>query len=105
MNILDKANQIINHRAEEKTREYGDIDQEMFKISQLFKIMTGKTLSVEHIYTLLICLKLARQSNSHKEDNLLDVVAYIGALNNYKNKVEFKMDEKLDYLNKTNNKE
>ena len=99
MNILHRADQIINHRAEEKTREYGEIDQEMLKISKLFEIMTSKTLSIEEVYMLLICLKLARQSNSHKEDNLLDVVAYIGALNNYKNKVDFNLDKFIDKLN------
>lgn len=105
MNILNKADQIINNRAEEKTREYGDIDTEMSKISYLFQIMTGKKLSIDEVYMLLVCLKLARQSNSHKEDNLLDCVAYLGALNNYKNKKDKELDDLIDYLNKTNNKE
>jgi hypothetical protein len=30
-----------------------------------------------------IALKLARESWSHKQDNLLDAVAYLGGLNNY----------------------
>ena len=35
------------------------------------------------MYYMQIALKLARESFSHKEDNLLDLVAYIGGLNNY----------------------
>ena len=32
------------------------------------------------IYLILACLKLSRESYNHKQDNLLDLVAYIGAL-------------------------
>jgi hypothetical protein len=35
------------------------------------------------MYWALVALKLSRQHYNHKEDNLLDTVAYIGALNNY----------------------
>jgi hypothetical protein len=31
----------------------------------------------------MVALKLSRQSYTHKEDNLLDAVAYLGSLNNY----------------------
>lgn len=35
------------------------------------------------MYRALIALKLSREAYSHREDNLLDAAAYIGALNNY----------------------
>ena len=31
----------------------------------------------------MIALKLSREAYAHKEDNLLDVVAYIGSMNDY----------------------
>ena len=37
------------------------------------------------MFMAMIALKLSRESYNHKEDNLLDAVAYIGALNNYEN--------------------
>lgn len=86
MNILDEANKIINHRSQEKEREYGPIDDNIILMVELFNQMSDSYLTVEDGYLLLICNKLARQSYKHKEDNLLDLVAYIGALNNYKNK-------------------
>ena len=46
--------------------------------------MSSKEITTEDAYNVLIALKLSRQSNKHKEDNLLDAVAYIGSLNNYK---------------------
>jgi hypothetical protein len=44
--------------------------------------MGDKNISTVEAYNVLIALKLARQSNAHKEDNLLDAVAYMGSLNN-----------------------
>ena len=35
------------------------------------------------MFKALIALKLSREAYAHKEDNLLDAVAYIGGLNNY----------------------
>ena len=45
-------------------------------------------ITVEDMYHFQIALKLAREAHSHKEDNLLDAVAYLGALNNYYNGIE-----------------
>lgn len=84
--ILSRAYKIIYARAEEKERQYGNIDEEMEKVANLFNILSKHTLNGEDVYLLLICLKLARESVNHKEDNLLDLVAYTAAMNDYKNK-------------------
>lgn len=85
MNILEKANKIVNERAEEKERQYGNFINCMRKTSIIASEMSNKNITIEDAYNILIALKLARQSNAHKEDNLLDAVAYLGSLNNYKN--------------------
>jgi hypothetical protein len=38
------------------------------------------------MYKAMIALKLSRQYNSHKEDNLLDIVAYMASMNDLNNK-------------------
>jgi hypothetical protein len=86
MNILEKANEIVNLRSEEKSRMYGDFHLSMEKTSNLASIMSNKDISINDCYNVLIALKLARQANNHKEDNLLDAVAYIGSLNDFLNK-------------------
>jgi len=58
----------------------------MEKTSNLASIMSNKNIDVNDCYNVLIALKLARQSHCHKEDNLLDLVAYTGSLNDYLNK-------------------
>lgn len=85
MNILEQANKIVNERSEEKERMYGNFDDSMDKAAELFNSMTGLKLTAVEMFKALIALKLSRESFNHKEDNLLDAVAYIGALNNYIN--------------------
>ncbi len=88
MNILEKANQIVNERSEEKERMYGPFETSMIKAADLSSIMTGKEISAADMYLFMVALKLSRESFAHKEDNLLDAVAYLGALNNLYEKLE-----------------
>lgn len=85
MNILQEADKIINQRSEEAERKYGPIDLANERAAKLASVLCNKEISVEDIYWFKIALKLAREAKNHKEDNLLDLVAYIGALNNYHN--------------------
>ena len=85
MNILKEANEIVNERSEEKERQYGSFFKSMEKTARIASEMSSKEISTEDCYNVLIALKLSRESCSHKEDNLLDAVAYLGSLNNYKN--------------------
>jgi hypothetical protein len=86
MNILEKANEIVNTRSEEKERMYGPFEEGMERAAMIASGCTGKNLTASDMYLCLVALKLSRQSYNHKEDNLLDAVAYLGSLNNYKNK-------------------
>lgn len=83
MNILQKANDIVNKRSEEKERQYGPFSEGMERAAMIFNGMTGLNLTAVEMYKALVALKLSRESYNHKEDNLLDAVAYLGALNNY----------------------
>lgn len=88
MNILKKANEIINLRSEEKARQYGPFIECNAKAARIATELCGKEITTQDIYYFQIALKLAREAYAHKEDNLLDAVAYIGALNNFHNGVE-----------------
>lgn len=85
MNILEKANEIVNLRKEEKERMYGPFEEGMQRASKILSGMTGQDIDVTFMYKALIALKLSRESYNHKEDNLLDAVAYLASLNNYYN--------------------
>lgn len=83
MNILKRANNIVRKRSEEGTRKYGNFIKSMSKAAQIASIMTGTELSTRQAYAILVGLKLAREGVAHKEDNLLDAVAYLGSLNDF----------------------
>lgn len=84
-NILERANKIVNERSEEKERQYGPFSESMERAAKLFSLMSpkGESITAQGMYRALIALKLSREAYGHKEDNLLDAVAYIGALNNH----------------------
>jgi len=84
MNILEKANDIVNKRSLEKERQYGPFSVCNEKAAKIASVLSNKEITVDDIYFFQIALKLARESHAHKEDNLLDAAAYIGAYNNYK---------------------
>lgn len=85
MNILERADQIVNHRSEEKERMYGPFSESMSRAADIYNAMSpdNEQISTEGMYRAMIALKLSRESYAHREDNLLDAAAYIGALNNY----------------------
>ena len=96
MNILERANQIINERSEEKEREYGPMSEGLERAAKIASGITGREWSTHDIFVSLIALKFSRQSYNFKEDNLLDAVAYIGAWQNYINQLNDTPKEDTD---------
>jgi len=86
--ILGEADEIVNHRSEEKERQYGPFNEGMDRAASIFNGMTGLNVTGKEMYMALIALKFSRESYNHKRDNLLDAAAYIGALDNYINNSE-----------------
>lgn len=83
-NILKHADQIVNERSEEKDRQYGPFIACMERATAIYNLMSpGSQISTDCMYKALVALKLAREAHAHKEDNLLDAVAYLGALQDY----------------------
>lgn len=93
MNILEKANEIINLRSEEKARQYGPFIECNARAARIATELCGKEITTKDIYNFQIALKLAREAYAHKEDNLLDAVAYMGALNNFYEGIEPGVEE------------
>lgn len=97
-NILYKADQIVNHRAEEKERQYGPFSESIERTAAFYNLMKPKQdpdITPEGVLRVLIALKLSREAYGHKEDNLLDGVAYIGALHNYIEEKDIRLRNKL----------
>lgn len=86
MNIIEKANEIVNIRSEEKERMYGPFEEGMGRAAEIASIICNKDITAKDMYLCMVALKLSRESYNHKEDNLLDCIAYLGALNNFHDK-------------------
>lgn len=87
MNILKCADDIVNNRSEEKERMYGPFSDSMERARDIYNACSPKNeqLSTLGMFRAMIALKFSREAFSHREDNLLDAAAYIGAMNNYIN--------------------
>jgi hypothetical protein len=83
-NILKKANEIVNHRTEESERQYGPFSENMADAARIFTAITGQMMSTENMFKALLALKLARDKQTPKQDNLLDAVGYMGGLDNFR---------------------
>ncbi len=83
---MKRADMIVNERSEEKERQYGPFSETMTKATDIYNLMVKPRQRMESpvcMYKALVALKLSRESFAHKEDNLLDAVAYLGAMNNF----------------------
>lgn len=75
--ILDVVSNIVYNRSEESQRQYGPFADGMTRAAKIFNGMTGLELKAEHVYKMLIALKLSRESYNKKYDNILDTLAYM----------------------------
>lgn len=81
--ILNKAHDIVFERSEEKERQYGPFIECNERIAKIAQVLCQKDITTKDIYLIQIAIKLGRESFNHKQDNLLDAAAYIGALDDY----------------------
>lgn len=79
--LLPKALDILVHRQEEKERQYGPIDRCLERTARIATELCQKDLSSKDVAKILVALKLSRESNAHKSDNLLDAICYLDTLN------------------------
>ncbi len=62
-------------------KPYGSKKESFDKISKIASLLTGKNLTDKDCCLVLIALKLSRESNLHKDDNMVDLCGYAGILN------------------------
>jgi transcriptional regulator with XRE-family HTH domain len=84
--IAMQAHSIVNERAEEKERQYGDFHTTMRRANDILNSIMNTKLPEQTMYFAMVAMKLAREGHSHKTDNLLDAMAYMQALENLENK-------------------
>jgi len=73
--------------------DYGSFDQNMQDACNFAMVMTGREVSIDMAYAVLIGLKLAREKHNHKRDNMVDVCGYMEGWAEYKEKQEAKNND------------
>ena len=66
--------------------DYGSFDQNMQDACNFAMVMTGSMVTIDMAYAILIGLKLAREKQNHKRDNMVDVCGYMEGWAEYKEK-------------------
>lgn len=79
MNILKEADEILSKI--DDTRQYGGVVESLTKTAIVTSELLNKEITAKDIATVFIASKLCRESYSHKDDNLIDAVAYLEMLN------------------------
>lgn len=79
-NLLEKANEIMNVRSEEKERQYGPFVESITRASIMATEMCDVTISEETMVKCLIALKLSRLKYNLKDDTIMDGMAYLDGL-------------------------
>ena len=82
--ILLDAHNIVYKDAD--GHDYGSFDQNMLDACGFATIMTGKLITVDIAFAIMIGLKFAREKQVHKRDNMVDVCGYMEGWNEYKEK-------------------
>lgn len=95
--ILQLAHDIVFERAEEKTRQYGEFQEGMEQTARIASELSRKEITAFDAYNVLIALKLSRASWNYKEDNYIDLVAYVASLDKY---LKSKNENTTDKANK-----
>ena len=80
MNILKRADEIMNQRSEEKEREYGPFVESIKSVSIIASELTRKEITPMDVCKVLISLKVGRLRYNIKDDTLVDAAAYLDGL-------------------------
>jgi ribosomal protein L37AE/L43A len=75
MSILEEADKIING---DRATSYGNPLDMCNKIALFWEGIIGKRISAEDVALMMILLKVARETNKHSKDNILDIAGYAG---------------------------
>ena len=71
--ILQEA---IDIRGGERKTDYGDAVENFDRIAEIYRVLTGKSLSADDCCAVMIAVKLSRERHAHKRDNLVDLCGY-----------------------------
>lgn len=73
--LLLEAHDLLNG---ERQNDYGSPLDNFTRIASLWSAYTEHTFTAKDVAVCMTLVKIAREANKHKRDNLLDAAGYIG---------------------------
>jgi hypothetical protein len=78
VSILEEAQMLVGG---DRRRDYGPPGADFARTAAIFNAWTGHSLNMIDALRFMICVKLSREANHHKRDNLTDACGYAWCLN------------------------
>lgn len=77
VSILQEAQNLIYG---DRQADYGSVTENFTNITKGWSVIFGVDVTPEQVGLAMAWLKIARQSNVRKRDNLVDIAGYIGCI-------------------------
>ena len=76
-NILEEANRLIH---KDRNETYGHPLDDFTKTAGLWSVILSTEVTPEQVALCMVAVKISREMNAHKRDNLTDGAGYFGTL-------------------------
>lgn len=77
VSILQEAQDLIYG---DRQADYGSVTENFTNIAKGWSVIFGVEITPEHVGLAMAWLKIVRQANVRKRDNLVDIAGYIGCI-------------------------
>lgn len=77
--ILEEVQDTLKERGTQNGYD-ADKERSAAKIAKVFNSLTGRDLTEQEAWTFMICLKLVRNQNKPRRDNIVDLIGYAALL-------------------------
>lgn len=80
MNILQEADKLVNG---DRNKDYGGVKEDFDRIAQMWSAIFGIDITGDQVPLAMIAVKMSRQANKNKRDNIVDIAGYAHTLEKY----------------------
>jgi len=93
--ICQEAHRLTNG---DRNADYGHPLDDFSHAAGIINAVLGLEIMPEDIPTIMICIKLARQENRHKRDNLVDIAGYANTAQMLRDELERRSNDAMDEM-------
>lgn len=79
--FFDECDRLVNS---DRQDDYGDPVENLERISQVVSAVLDRGITPKEVALFFMCVKMVREGQKHKRDNLLDIACYAEILDRWK---------------------